>query len=93
MKLKQLEQWLQEVRRFEDPKLLLEQYPTPPHIAARIIYTMATSFDDIDGKSVADLGCGCGVLGIGCAMLGSAHTTGFESVSYTHLTLPTIYSV
>jgi len=40
MKLKQLEQHLQEVDEFEEPKILLEQYPTRPHIAACMIHTM-----------------------------------------------------
>lgn len=33
MKLKELESYLQQVDVFEEPKILLEQYPTSPHIA------------------------------------------------------------
>ena len=33
LKLKQLESFLQDVDVFEEPKILLEQYPTMPHIA------------------------------------------------------------
>lgn len=44
MRLKDLESYLQGVDTFEEPKILLEQYPTPPHIAARIIYTIENSF-------------------------------------------------
>lgn len=33
MKLKELESCLQQVDGFEEPKILLEQYPTSPHIA------------------------------------------------------------
>uniref|UniRef100_A0A674JDG0 Methyltransferase 5, N6-adenosine n=1 Tax=Terrapene triunguis TaxID=2587831 RepID=A0A674JDG0_9SAUR len=33
LKLKELESRLQQVDDFENPKLLLEQYPTRPHIA------------------------------------------------------------
>lgn len=33
MKLKELESCLQQVDTFEEPKVLLEQYPTSPHIA------------------------------------------------------------
>lgn len=36
LKLKELESRLQEVDGFEKPKLLLEQYPTRPHIAGRV---------------------------------------------------------
>jgi hypothetical protein len=35
LKLKELESRLQQVDGFEKPKLLLEQYPTQPHIAGR----------------------------------------------------------
>lgn len=37
--------------------------------AARMLYTIQSTFDDIEGKLVADLGCGCGVLSIGAAVL------------------------
>lgn len=36
---------------------------------ACMLYTIQSTFDDIEGKVVADLGCGCGVLSIGAAML------------------------
>ena len=36
IKRKQLEQWLQDVDGFEKPKILLEQYPTTPHIAGTV---------------------------------------------------------
>jgi len=78
MKLKQLEQHLQEVEGFENPKILLEQYPTRPHIAACMVHTMAYTFDDIEDKLIADLGCGCGVLSIGSVMLGAGAVTGFD---------------
>lgn len=35
LKLKELESCLQQVDVFENPKLLLEQYPTRPHIAGK----------------------------------------------------------
>ncbi|XP_051877773.1 rRNA N6-adenosine-methyltransferase METTL5 isoform X3 [Pristis pectinata] len=78
MKLKELESSLQRVEGFERPKLLLEQYPTSPHIAARMLYTIHTTFDDIENKLVADLGCGCGVLSIGAAMLNAGNAEEFE---------------
>jgi len=78
MKLKELESHLQGVDEFENPKILLEQYPTRPHIAACMLHTMAATFDDIENAAVADLGCGCGVLGIGCVMLGAGFVTGFD---------------
>lgn len=36
MKLKELESCLQQVDVFEKPKILLEQYPTTPHIAGKV---------------------------------------------------------
>ena len=34
-----------------------------------MLHTIDTRYDDINGKLVGDLGCGCGVLSIGAAML------------------------
>jgi len=78
MKLKQLESNLQQVEEFEKPKILLEQYMTRPHIAACMLHTMQATFDDIENKTVADLGCGCGMLSLGAVMLGAGHVTGFD---------------
>ncbi|KAF2355117.1 Methyltransferase small domain [Trinorchestia longiramus] len=36
------------------------------------------NFGEIADKTVADLGCGCGVLAIGAAMLGASAVTGFD---------------
>ena len=78
MKLKQLEQYLQQIEGFENPKILLEQYPTRPHIAACMLQTIHETFDDIENKNIADLGCGCGVLSIGAVMLGAGVVTGVD---------------
>ena len=78
MRLKELEGYLQQVDVFENPKVDLEQYPTTPHIAAHMLYTIDNTFGDIEGKLVGDLGCGCGVLSIGSCLLGSAMTFAFD---------------
>ncbi|KAI1237186.1 Methyltransferase-like protein 5, partial [Lamprotornis superbus] len=78
LKLKELESCLQQVDTFESPKLLLEQYATRPHIAARMLYTIHNTFDDIENKTIADLGCGCGMLSIGSAMLGAGFCVGLD---------------
>jgi len=78
MKLKELESHLQQVEGFEEPKILLEQYPTRPHIASCMIHTIASSFDDVEDRKILDLGCGCGVLSIGCVMLGAGSVTGVD---------------
>lgn len=78
MKLKKLEEFLQGLDDFDQPKIQLEQYITPPHIASNILYTIQSNFNDIEGKIVADLGCGSGMLSIGAFLLGAAHVVGFE---------------
>ncbi|KAJ1505852.1 Methyltransferase-like protein 5 [Coelomomyces lativittatus] len=61
MKLKELESELQCIQPFKHPKVNLEQYPTSPHLASRLVYTAETVYGDIQGKVVADFGTGCGV--------------------------------
>lgn len=56
MKLRELESLLEGVDDFDQPKILLEQYATPSHIAACMLHTIQSSFGDIEGKLVADLG-------------------------------------
>lgn len=65
---KELEIVLEKLEGFENPKLYLEQYVTPPNLAAFIV-TNAKLFDDL--KLVVDLGCGTGILTIASAMLGA----------------------
>jgi len=78
MKLKHLEQNLQQVEGFDEPKILLEQYATRPHIAACMLHTISATFGDLKDKLVADLGCGCGVLSVGSVMLGAGAVIGFD---------------
>ncbi|XP_017127800.1 rRNA N6-adenosine-methyltransferase METTL5 [Drosophila elegans] len=78
MKLRKLEEYLQGVDGFEQPKILLEQYPTPPHIAACMAHHMQAQHGDIEGRLVGDLGCGCGMLSIASTLLGAQLTVGFE---------------
>ncbi|KAK4601913.1 hypothetical protein RGQ29_011136 [Quercus rubra] len=78
MKLKQLEGLLGDLQQFSDPKVELEQYPTGPHIASRMLFTAENSFGDISSKVVADFGCGCGTLGAAAALLGAEHVIGID---------------
>jgi predicted RNA methylase len=78
MKLKKLQSHLEDVDVFDNPKILLEQYPTMPHIAAIMLHEIQMKFSDIDGCSVLDLGCGCGVLSIGSVMLGATYVLGID---------------
>jgi putative methylase len=77
VKKQQLEITLQKLEPFvvRDPKL--EQYSTPAHVAADIIW-MAYSAGDIDGKKVADLGCGNGVFCVAAKLMGARSVQGTD---------------
>ena len=77
MKLKQLEMTLQRLAGFARPRAALEQYQTPAPLAARLLYH-ALMKGNIEGKRVADLGCGTGILATGAALLGAETVTGIE---------------
>lgn len=77
MRQRQLEIVLEKVRKFEKPSLQLEQYSTPPQLAAKLLY-LAYMKGDIECKRVVDLGCGTGILAIGSALLGGI-TTGVDT--------------
>ncbi|KAJ1524197.1 hypothetical protein ONE63_010718 [Megalurothrips usitatus] len=78
IKRKHLEEYLEDIEVFENPKVELEQYPTKPHIASHMLHTMQASYGDVQGKLIADLGCGCGVLSFGAAMLGAGTVVGYD---------------
>jgi len=78
MKLKHLEMTLQRIAGYYHPHAALEQYQTPAPLAARLLYH-ALMKGDIEGKTVCDLGCGTGVLGIGAALLGAGCVRGVDS--------------
>jgi len=77
MKRKDLEMALQKVRTFASPDASLEQYQTPATIAADMLF-LAYSQGDIAGKTVIDLGCGTGILGIAAALLGAERVIGVD---------------
>lgn len=78
MKLKYLEEFLQDIDVFEKPKIVLEQYPTPAHLASHMLYTIQSCYGDLSDKIVADLGCGCGSLALGASALDACYVVGFE---------------
>lgn len=78
MKLKELESLMQDIAPFATPKIDLEQYPTGPHLASRLLYTVANAYNEFEGQSVIDLGCGTAMLSIGAAMLGASHVIGID---------------
>lgn len=76
--MKKLESQLQDLEDFDSPKVELEQYATPPHIAAYILNYVSSHYKDIQNKVVADLGCGTGRLSLGSILLGASHVIGFD---------------
>ncbi|MBI2145454.1 methyltransferase [Candidatus Woesearchaeota archaeon] len=55
---------------FENPNLMKEQYATDSEAAAEAMW-FAYMQGDISGKTIADLGCGTGLLGIAALILGA----------------------
>ncbi len=55
---------------FEAPKLKSEQYITDSEIAADVLW-QAYYLENIENKTIADLGSGTGILGLGALLLGA----------------------
>jgi putative methylase len=73
----ELEAQLAVVVGFEDPDAALEQYPTPPDLAAHVVH-LADLQGDLEGRTVVDLGAGTGMLALGAALRGPARVVGVE---------------
>lgn len=61
---------LSKLKVFQEPKVRLEQYTTDSEIAAEMLWN-AYMKGDIEGKTIADFGCGTGLLGLGTMILGA----------------------
>ena len=61
---------LSKLEQFSSPDVRLEQYPTDSEIAAEVLWN-AYMQKDIEGKTIVDMGCGTGILGLGCLLLGA----------------------
>ncbi|WP_246988671.1 METTL5 family protein [Halorientalis marina] len=72
-----LTQRLAIVAGFEDPTVSLEQYRTPPELAAHLVHT-ADLQGDIEDRTVVDLGCGTGMLALGAALRGPTRVVGLD---------------
>jgi putative methylase len=62
---------LSKLKVFTKANFRLEQYPTDSEVAADLLWN-AYMNKDIEEKVIADLGCGTGILGIGCLLLGAS---------------------
>ncbi len=72
-----LERRLSAVSSFDQPRVELEQYPTPADLAAHLVH-LADVHHDIAGKTVLDLGTGTGMLAIGAATRSPARVAGLD---------------
>ena len=61
---------LSRLRKYDKASVKLEQYTTDSEIASDVLW-QAYMHRDIDDKTIADLGSGTGILGIGCLILGA----------------------
>lgn len=71
-----LERRLADLAAFEEPRVELEQYPTPADLAASLLH-LAGLQGDLD-RPVVDLGTGTGVLALGAALRGPPRVVGLE---------------
>jgi len=68
---------LRVVADFEEPRPDLEQYRTPPDLAATLVHT-ADLQGDVTGGLVVDLGCGTGILALAAALRDPTGVVGVE---------------
>jgi putative methylase len=71
-----LERRLDGLAGFADPSAALEQYPTPPDVAAHLLH-LADLQNDLEG-TVVDLGTGTGVLALAAATRAPERVVGVE---------------
>jgi putative methylase len=72
-----LTQQLGVVVGFDDPRADLEQYRTPPDLAAHLVHT-ADLQGDVEDRLVVDLGCGTGMLALAASLRGPRAVVGLD---------------
>ena len=77
MKLKNIISDLESLETFSSPKDYLEQYQTPAPVAGEMIHYISNNYS-IQNYSIADLGCGTGILGIAAALCGCKNVFLFD---------------
>jgi len=65
---KELARILSSLKGFDEADVRLEQYKTDSEIAAELLWFLHMN-NKLENKIIADLGCGNGILGIGCLLL------------------------
>jgi putative methylase len=78
VRMHELQIKLQTIEAHQKPKVVFEQYTIPANLAARILFRACYEFDDIERKSVMDLGTGTGRLAVGAALLGAKYVVGVD---------------
>lgn len=68
---------LEQISDFTNPSVRLEQYLTPPEIAAHLIHLAALQ-GDLHDRPVVDLGAGTGMLALGASLAGATRVIGVE---------------
>ncbi|RLF13170.1 MAG: hypothetical protein DRJ62_00605 [Thermoprotei archaeon] len=69
---------LSKVEEHPTPNVRLEQYTLSSEEVSDLLWIIETSFSDVSGKVVVDLGCGTGRLTIGSALLGASLAVGVD---------------
>ncbi len=85
-KRKDLEILLEQLDKVSNLKIEYEQYPSPPRVAANLLWIAGFDNNDILNKNILDLGCGAGILAIGAAYLGAKSVIGLD-IDYHSLEL------
>jgi predicted RNA methylase len=78
IKKKQLSILLSQLAPSPKPKLKWEGYTLDAEAAAEMIHVASWVNDDIHGKTIADLGCGSGILAIAAALTGAKQVVGVD---------------
>jgi predicted RNA methylase len=78
MKLRSLQALLEGFEGPPNPNIDLEQYATPPRLAAEVVFNASMLHGAVEGKIVADLGCGCGILSIAALCMGASEVHAYD---------------
>jgi rRNA N6-adenosine-methyltransferase METTL5 len=71
MDFRSAERALRSVSGFKKPKAKLEQYLTPPDLAASTLAAILEDVGKLEDKTVVDLGCGTGMLSLASLLFGA----------------------